>query len=257
MKATKFFTTISSVILSVYGSADPNLFGSKDRREWKGGLADEFKAMAGNTQKEIDTLQATNPFESAASKNVMKQASRNARWQQNKGLNYLGAGATPEGLVALQGATVGALGNAAGTIAAGAEANRINQVNALRGLQQNQMGTYAGIKSDSINERGSGWKDFFSSLDSVGNIMSGAGEGAGALVAALSDEDIKENIRFIGPLQGKRIYKFSFKGDSKVHIGVIAQEIEETEPEKVIEVDGIKKVDYDKVFDEVEDTENE
>lgn len=255
MKKSNLFTLFGLVISSVYGSADPNLFGSKDRREWKGGLANEFKAMSGNTQKEIDALEASNPFDSSGYKSVMKQATRNARQYQTRAANMMGANATPEAIIASQGAVSEGIGATAGGIATGAEANKINQVNTLRGLQQNQMGTYGAIKTDSINERGSGWKDFFSSLDSVGKVMSGAGQGAGAIVAALSDEDIKENIRFIGNLQGKRIYKFNFKGDSIVHIGVIAQEIEETEPDNVIEVDGIMKVDYDKVFDEVEDPE--
>ena len=40
---------------------------------------------------------------------------------------------------------------------------------------------HEGILTDAINELGSGWKDFFSSIDSIGNIASGIGQGVGAM----------------------------------------------------------------------------
>lgn len=180
----KLFVHILQVIRSVYGSADPNLFGSQKRRKEKAGLAAEFQTMADNTQNEIDQLKAQNPFESAGAKLAMKKASLGARQMQTRALNTMGANASPEAIIAAQGASSEALGAAAGEIAAGAEANKNNQLNALRNLQQNQLGTYAGIKSDSINERGSGWSDFFNSLGSVGSLASGVGEGVGALKTA-------------------------------------------------------------------------
>nr|WP_319265285.1 hypothetical protein [uncultured Draconibacterium sp.] len=170
------FQHIFQVIISVFGSADPNLFGSRKRRKEKSGLAGEFKTMANDTQNEIDTLKASNPFDSAAAKSAMKRATRNARQYQTRALNTMGANASAEAVVASQQATAEGIGAAAGSIASGAEANKINQVNSLRGLQQNQLGTYGAMKGDSINERGSGWKDFFSSLDSVGNLASGVGD---------------------------------------------------------------------------------
>jgi hypothetical protein len=258
----KLFQHILQVIRSVYGSADPNLFGSNKRRKEKAGLADEFKSLSDNTQNEIDALQASNPFDSAAAKSAMKRATRTARQYQTRAANMMGANASAEAIVASQQAASEAIGEAAGSIATGAEANKNNQANALRGLQQNQMGSYGAIKTSSIDERGSGWKDFFSSLDSIGQFASGVGQGAGAILgatggsgaaaaAAGSDINIKENIHFIGTLQGQRIYKYNFKGKPEVHIGVIAQEIEKTDPDKVVMNEGIKKVYYDKVFSEV------
>lgn len=181
MTTTKVLTTIRRVILSVYGSADPNLFGSKDRRRWKGDLAGEFKSMANNTQNEIDALKSMNPFEGAAAKSVMKKATLGARQFQTRAFNLMGANATPEAIVASQQAASEALGAAAGQIAAGAEANQINQINALRGLKQNQMGAYGSMKMDSINERGSGWQSFFNNIDAMGSIASGIGQAAGKL----------------------------------------------------------------------------
>ena len=255
----KLFQHILHVIISVYGSADPNLFGSNKRRKEKAGLADEFKSLSDNTQNEIDALQASNPFDSAGAKSAMKKATRTARQYQTRAANMMGGNASAEAIVASQQAATEGIGAAAGGIATGAEANKNNQVNALRGLQQNQMGSYGAIKTSSIDERGSGWKDFFSSLESVGQLASGIGQAAGAAAggsgaaaaAAGSDINIKENIHFIGTLQGQRIYKYNFKGRPEVHIGVIAQEIEKTDPDKVVTHEGIKKVYYDKVFSEV------
>nr|WP_319571665.1 hypothetical protein [uncultured Draconibacterium sp.] len=184
MKKLKFIRLIGSVIASVYGNADPNLFGSNKRRKEKSGLAGEFKALSGNTQNEIDTLKASNPFDSASAKSVMKSATRNARQHQTRAANMMGANASAEAIVASQQAATEGIGAAAGQIATGAEANQINQINALRGLQQNQMGAYGAIKADSINERGSGWKDFFSSIESIGQLASGVGQGAGAAATA-------------------------------------------------------------------------
>lgn len=184
MKRLEFIRLVRNVVISVYGSADPNLFGSNKRRKEKAGLASEFKTMSDKTQNEIDTLKSQNPFESASAKLVMKQATRNARFLQNRNFNVLGANATPEAIIASQGATSEALGATAGQIAAGAEANKINQISALQGLKQNQLGTYGAIKGDSINERGSGWNDFFSSIGSIGQMASGVGQGANALKTA-------------------------------------------------------------------------
>ncbi|WP_297097842.1 hypothetical protein [uncultured Draconibacterium sp.] len=175
MKKLRILKSIVRVVKSVYGSADPNLFGSNKRRKEKAGLAGEFKALSDNTQNEIDTLKASNSFESASAKSVMKKATRNARQYQTRALNTMGANASAEAIVASQGAVTEGLGAAAGQIAAGAEANKINQVNALQNLQQNQLGTYGSIKADSINERGTGWQSFFDNLDGIGKIISGAG----------------------------------------------------------------------------------
>jgi Chaperone of endosialidase len=65
---------------------------------------------------------------------------------------------------------------------------------------------------------------------------SGGGTLGGTLLTA-SDENAKENIEPIGLLHnGLNVYKYNFKGDARPQIGLIAQEVEKTKPEAVIDV---------------------
>lgn len=155
-------------------SADPNLFGSIKRRKEKAELADTFTGRAADVEGDIKQVQAVNPFESAAAKSAMKRASRGAKAMQTRTLNVLGAGASPEALIAAQGATGEALGSAAGQIATGAEAMKGREVSELRRLKAGYEGQAAGIKQSSIEERGSGWRDAFSLLDTVAGGVGGA-----------------------------------------------------------------------------------
>lgn len=148
------------------------MYGSQKRIKQTSALAKEFKTAANDTQREIDMLKSANPFESAAAKSAMTTASQNSKQFYNRAMNQLGANASPEAIVAAQGAATAGQSGAAGSIAVGAEANKLNEINALRGLKENQMNTYGATKQSSINQIGTGWKDFFSSLDSIGDLAS-------------------------------------------------------------------------------------
>lgn len=73
--------------------------------------------------------------------------------------------------------------------------------------------------------------------------------GAGATVLGGwlgSDERLKENIVEIGKsYDGQTIYRYNYKGDPTTRIGFIAQEVEQSHPEAVGEVGGLKTVNYD------------
>jgi hypothetical protein len=89
-----------------------------------------------------------------------------------------------------------------------------------------------------------------------GGAGSGAGAGAAIKAAALaSDVRLKENIEFIGKTQsGSNLYKWDWNqkgleivGDQPPY-GVLAQEIQETNPDAVVVGnDGYLRVDYSKV----------
>ena len=68
-------------------------------------------------------------------------------------------------------------------------------------------------------------------------------------LAALSDARLKENIEQIGTHKGLGIgiYKYNFPWSPKTEVGVMAQEVEKVKPEAVIEVGGVKAVDYGKL----------
>lgn len=81
------------------------------------------------------------------------------------------------------------------------------------------------------------------------NMVSGLfGLGGAAIIGSMmgaSDERIKEDIRRVGTLDnGLGVYLFRFKGDPKIQMGVMAQEVEKVHPELVYEVGGVKHVLY-------------
>lgn len=179
MKILQFI--LVSLVNVLFTSADPNLFGSRKRRKEKKRLANEFKGMAAETQKEIDELKTQNPFESAAAKSAMAESGRRAKQIQKRYMNMLGGGATPESIIAAQGATQEAIAGTAGDIAVGSESLKQQQIARLKGEKAAQMGQYGGTMKSAIEERGSGWTGFFSSLESLGNVA----ESVGGVVAAV------------------------------------------------------------------------
>ena len=207
-------------------------------------IASEFDALADQSKNEIEALKAQNPFETAAAKSAMAKASLGAQNYYSRAMNTMGANASPEAQIAAQGQAGQTLGSAAGEIAVGSEANKTAQINALKTLQQNQMATAAGIKTQAIDQA---WQNMFNAVDTAGGVMSGAGQAAGTLLMA-SDQRLKENIVKIGEIQGQQIYKFNFIGDSRTTIGVIAQEVDD---ESCVGIEhGYLHVNYDKLFKE-------
>lgn len=70
----------------------------------------------------------------------------------------------------------------------------------------------------------------------------------GAAAIGLSDIRYKEDITRIGELEsGIGVYRYKFKGRPEIHVGVIAQEVEQSIPDAVIEIDGVKYVRYERL----------
>lgn len=68
------------------------------------------------------------------------------------------------------------------------------------------------------------------------------------VAAAASDRRIKQDIKPLGQENGHNIYEFAYKGaPEKRYIGVMAQEVAETHPEAVTDIDGVLHVFYDKI----------
>jgi hypothetical protein len=82
----------------------------------------------------------------------------------------------------------------------------------------------------------------------TGNIMGGISTGIG-LLSLLSDERAKENIEPVGALNdGKTVYAYNYKGSNVPQIGLIAQEVAETDPDAVTDFGdtGLLAVNYHK-----------
>ncbi|WP_345245255.1 tail fiber domain-containing protein [Pigmentiphaga soli] len=83
-----------------------------------------------------------------------------------------------------------------------------------------------------------------STLGNLGNL----GMSAAGIYALLSDMRTKEDIEPIGRTKkGHTLYRYRYKGDPTLQIGVMAQEVEQADPDAVIEINGVKYVDYSKV----------
>lgn len=93
---------------------------------------------------------------------------------------------------------------------------------------------------------------------SMFNTLLGAGRaiGQGAMMAP-SDPRLKKNIKLEGIENGHNVYSFEYitDTDSNRFIGVMADEVQKTNPDAVVDIDGYLAVNYDKigvVFREVE-----
>lgn len=83
--------------------------------------------------------------------------------------------------------------------------------------------------------------------EGIGSTLGGLGSlamGAGML---LSDRRLKKDIEPAGKENGHNVYYFSYLGDGRRFIGVMADEIAESNPEAVIDVGGFMAVDYGKI----------
>lgn len=78
-------------------------------------------------------------------------------------------------------------------------------------------------------------------------LLGAGGQIAGAL--AICDLRLKENIIKVGQLDnGLPLYLFNYKGDDKLHINVMAQDVEKVNPDAVIEINNIKHVNMNKIW---------
>lgn len=60
-----------------------------------------------------------------------------------------------------------------------------------------------------------------------------------------SDCRMKDDIAEVGKLHdGTPVYSFRYKGDPRIQIGLMAQDVEKYAPEAVVEINGFKAVDY-------------
>lgn len=91
-------------------------------------------------------------------------------------------------------------------------------------------------------------------LGTLGTGLFGSSGAIPYLGSLLSDKRVKENIKAIGKLNdGQTLYKFNYKGDPTVHVGLIAQEVEKEHPEAVHrDPHGIRLVDYDRATRDAE-----
>lgn len=119
--------------------------------------------------------------------------------------------------------------------------NQMVNANQNTGAQLSDLATQGG------NARASGYIGAYQADPfNAGNLMNMATQFGSA--AIMSDRRTKEDINLVGKTDGGfPVYTFRYIGQPTVHMGVMAQDIETDIPDAVIEIDGIKHVDYSKV----------
>lgn len=79
----------------------------------------------------------------------------------------------------------------------------------------------------------------------VGSLMGSTMASLGPLALMGSDRRIKTDIRKVGTTNdGQNVYSFRYIGSPRTEIGLMAQEVEKVHPEAVVEIHGIKHVNY-------------
>ena len=134
----------------------------------------------------------------------------------------------------------------------------LNEYNAIRSMAQVNTPQFEGTARSGMNPadvQGAIYQNYQGQLGnynadvmSRNALMQGLfGLGGAAILA--SDERVKDNIVPVGELNdGTSLYSFTYKGDDTPQVGVMAQEIEETLPEAVVNRRGVKHVDYARVL---------
>lgn len=196
-------------------------------------------------QSQLET-QLTNqgiPRDSEAWTNAMQQFNANKNQAYESARNDAISGATGQSMTQLQEALA-------------ARNQPLNEYNALMSGAQaqlpqfqspGQVGAAPADISGAINNAYQGALAGYNARQSSTNSLVGAGS---TLLAAylMSDRRTKENIERVGKTDGGlNIYRYNYKGMDTPMLGVMAQEVEKEDPDAVIEIDGIKHVDYSRV----------
>lgn len=134
----------------------------------------------------------------------------------------------------------------------------LRQQDALNNLQYTMMGKQAPMQAIQAGQGilggfpsqfgGFGNQAYTVKSGGLGGILGGLGQIAqiaGPIAMAASDERLKENIVPVGQKNGLNVYKFNYKSNpDRTFVGVMAQEVQKTHPNAVVDHDGYLCVDY-------------
>ncbi|WP_315731673.1 MULTISPECIES: tail fiber domain-containing protein [unclassified Bradyrhizobium] len=122
----------------------------------------------------------------------------------------------------------------------------------LAALGTNSSGTSNSQNTPSLLQDITGIGGLFSSgaggtsaAAGMGQAAAGGASGIMGMLGLLSDRRAKEDIEQVGTLfDGTPVYRYRYIGLPTVHIGLMADDVEKDKPEAVMEIGGLKRVDY-------------
>lgn len=123
----------------------------------------------------------------------------------------------------------------------------VQRYNYGQNLESMKLGDYLKMVGGGYGSSSTQSQPYFT--NPMAGILGLAGSlGSAALLG--SDRRIKENIRQIGVANenGLPLYRFNYKGDTRVQTGVMAQDVEQVMPAAVVEIGGVKHVNYGMLF---------
>jgi len=104
----------------------------------------------------------------------------------------------------------------------------------------------AGIINQNYNQKLQAWQQSNAGMQSILGGLFGLGS-AGIMA---SDKRVKEDIHEVGETKdGQPIYTYRYKGSPMMQMGLMAQDVEKRDPSAVVEVGGVKMVNYPKALE--------
>lgn len=122
-------------------------------------------------------------------------------------------------------------------------------ITALQTIANLIQGTGATVNNQTESRSTSEGGGLLSTLGGAGKAASGLSSAVGVLkgLSLFSDRRLKENIKPLGQENGHNIYSYNYKGSDKTYIGVMADEVKQTNPDAVENINGYDAVNYDMI----------
>jgi hypothetical protein len=222
------------------------------------------QAQSGVTQ--LGNVLGLNGANGNATAQQTLQATPGYGFQVNAGNNAINAQAAATGMNG-SGNQALALSNYNQGVAGTTYNNYVSQLQPFLGASNAAAGGIAGVNMGQGNQLAGQYGNLanlnYSSATGIGNAnanadlagLTASGNDINALLqggklaaSIFSDARLKEDIQEVGALSdGQPVYKYRYVGSPVFQIGLMAQEVEKTNPDAVVvDISGYKKVDYGK-----------
>lgn len=222
-------TDVANSVNSQFAAAGRDLSGANQMAYARGVAAGQAPVIAAQYNQDVNSqINAANALYNAGNTTANTLSGMQQNYLANQG----------QGVTAAQSALDAQNYGANTTLAAEAQRRGI-PVQALSLLAQ------IGVPIAGLGSQSTGTTTGTQQMSGAQQFSTLAG-GIGSLMKFLpSDMRLKEDIVAVGTLfDGTPVYRYRYKGAPACHIGLLAQDVERSMPDAVIEINGYKAVDY-------------